>query len=133
MDLKTGPFLEDCPRPSYQNIVYTTGRYNLTRLFIIIEIVSSLSIIFISIHCYHSFLFKGVYSALLIFVVKHFSKDYKDHLEKDEIEKVLIDVFDVLQKMCRGNKLVRINMIVVLLLSYLIHIQGTTKNVSTFY
>ena len=46
---------------------------------------------------------------------KHFSKDYKDHLEKDEIEKVLIDVFDVLQKMCRGNKLVGINAILVLL------------------
>ena len=83
---------------------------------IIVDIVSSLSTNIIFLNCYHSLLFpEGVYSALLIFVFKHFSKDYKYQSEKDKIKKVLVDVFDVLQKICRGNKLVGINTIVVLL------------------
>ena len=63
----------------------------------------------------------------------HFSKDYEDGPKKDKIKELLVDVCDVLQKLCRGNEIVGINMIVVLLYSYLIHIQGTTKNVSTLY
>ena len=46
---------------------------------------------------------------------KHFSKDYENGPEKDKIKKLLVDVCDVLQKLCRGNKMVGINMIVVLL------------------
>ena len=70
---------------------------------------------FIVINSYHSFLFqKGVYSALLTFVFKHFSKDYEDGPVKDKIKELLVDVCDVLQKICRGNKMVGINMIAVL-------------------
>ena len=46
---------------------------------------------------------------------KHFSKDYENGPEKDKIKELLVDVCDVLQKICRGNKLVEINIIVVLL------------------
>ena len=85
-------------------------------MFIVVVIVSSLSTIFVVIHSYHFLLFpKGVYSALLIVVFKHFSKDYEDGPKKDKIKELLVDVCDVLQKLCRGNKMVGINMIVVLL------------------
>ena len=46
---------------------------------------------------------------------KHFSKDYEDGPKKDKIKELLVDVCDVLQKLCRGNKMVGINAIVVLL------------------
>ena len=46
---------------------------------------------------------------------KHFSKHYENGSEKDKIKELLVDVCDVLQKLCRGNKMVGINMIVVLL------------------